>query len=132
MPSVIFCTLNGGCYDDHWLSEPDAANTRSLHWCGQRKNKGNKDALVEPGTLVAVRRDSSCMHFAIVGQVVTKSQLTTKTPTTCATYKLSVSLYENYIRIDKAVRDRCTHWSVLRYLRIPQPRQYIPEGIYSA
>lgn len=132
MTSVIFCTLKNGEYDDHWLSEPDSSNMRTLHWCGQRKNVGNKDALVVPGTLVAVRPSSSCLSFTLVGQVATKRQLTEKTPTSAATYELSVSLDAQPLQIHRAEGDRCTHWTVLRHLGIPRSGGYLPEGIYSS
>ena len=132
MTSVIFCTLKNGEYDDRWLSEPDSSHTRSLHWCGQRKTLGNKDALVVPGTLVAVRPSASSRYFILVGQVLTKRLLTEKTPTTAATYELSVSLDAQPVQIDRADGDRCVHWTVLRHLNIPHSGGYLPEGIYSS
>ena len=132
MTSVIFCTLKNGAYDDRWLSEPDSSNTRTLHWCGQRKTLGNKDGFVLPGTLVAVRSSPSCRSFNLIGQVLTKKQLTEKTPTTAATYELSVSLNLEPVQIDRAAEDRCVHWSVLRYLNIPHSGGFLPEGIYRA
>ena len=131
MTSIIFCTLKNGEYDDHWLSEADSSNMRTLHWCGQRKTIGNKDDLVVPGTLVAVRPSRSSLYFILVGQVVTKRILTEKTPTTAATYELSVALHTQPVQIDRAEGDRCTHWSVLRHLGIPHSGGYLPEGIYS-
>ncbi len=132
MTSVIFCTLKNGEYDDRWLSEPDSSNTRTLHWCGQRKTVGNKDALVVPGTLVAVRSSPSARHFILVGEVLSKKQLTDKTPKTAATYELSVSLHAQPVQIDRAAGDRCVHWTVLRHLNIPHSGGFLPEGIYCA
>jgi hypothetical protein len=132
MTSLIFCTLKNGEYDDRWLSEPDSSNVRSLHWCGQRKNQGNKDRFVGPGTLVAVRSSPSSRHFILVGHVLTKKLLTEKTPQTAATYELSVSLETQPVQIDRAEGDRCVHWTVLRHLNIPHSGGYLPEGIYSA
>ena len=133
MASIIFITLKGGQYNDHWTSElkpllaGDAvAGYRELHWCGQPKQK--RDRLVRPGTLVAVRPNAKTMAFTLVGKVVEKQPLTEGR---VATYTLLVEMSATPREIvrDKA-RDRCVHWTVLREVGIPHSGAYMPEGIY--
>lgn len=129
MKTVIFVTLKDGEYNDYWASASNGG-LRDLHWCGQRKKRA-LDYLVSPGTIVAVREKKTDKHFTLVGTVVEKFLLTSKTEKNPATYNLLVQLSETPQQIHRAEEDRCTHWTVLRELDIPHNGGYLPEGIYS-
>jgi hypothetical protein len=135
--SIIFVTLTDGEYNDYWKSDvksllatDDVAGYRELHWCGQ--NRGRRDRLVQPGTLVAVRKNKKEMAFTIVGTVAEKTLLTPQHGKTAATYTLLVELYAEPWRIARAAGDRCVHWTVLRAVNIPTDGSYSPQGIYAA
>lgn len=125
IPSLIFVTLKDGVYDDRWMTEA-VAGRRELHWCGQ--TSGKRDAMVRPGTLVALRPNAKTPSFTLVGTVIEKQLLCQGRP---STYRLTLEMAADPKTIARdSSRDRCAHWTVLRHLEIAHDGSYMPQGIY--
>jgi len=124
--SILFATLKHGPYSNHMNSHNE------LIWSGQ--TSGKRDHMVVPGTIVCVRKSSKLLQFTVIGTVISKKELSARSTTECARYKLVLKINDVPLIIERAhdaAKGSLTHNAVLRHFGFPEEKASTAKGIYS-